>query len=171
MKSASLLQQGTFRPTILYISDRVVRDQAASAAIIATGYDVITTANSSEAVALLFVMRNVVAVVIDAQSDETARVKLAHNLRLMRPHVPILLLRCTPLRQRPPWLDVCVMTTTAAAGLTSVVRSVVNREIECSPDPVFESRHLPLESMMSRREAFRARLIASLSTLLHLWRA
>jgi hypothetical protein len=116
-------------------------------------------------------MRNVVAVVIDARSDETVRLKLAQDLQSMRPHVPILLLRGTPLRPKPAWLDVCVMTTNAAKGLTSVLRSVVNGEVKCSPDPVNESLHLPVEPMLPRPVAFRQRLMVSLSSLLHLWRA
>lgn len=171
MNSATRLQETTFRPTILYVPAEEVRDQTASAAIIATGYDVVTTAYASEAVAFLFVMRNVVGVVIDAHLDETPRLKLAQDLRSMRPHVPILLLRCTLLRPKPPWLDVCVMTTHAVGGLTSVLRSVVNGEVKCSPDPVNESLDFPVEPMLPRRVQSRTRLIASLSALLHLWRA
>lgn len=171
MNSENRLQETTFRPTVLYISDGEVRDKAASAAIIATGYDTVTTAHANEAVAFLFVMKNVVAVVIDARSDETSRLKLAQDLRSMRPHVPILLLRCTPLRPKQAWLDVCVMTTKAATGLTSVLRSVVNGEVKCSPDRANEALYLSVEPTLPRRVALRQRLIASFASLLHLWRA
>jgi hypothetical protein len=129
-----------------------------------------TTAEPNEAVAFLFVANNVVAVVFDANFPDRATLKLAHELRSMRPHVPILLLRRAPLEPMPTWLGVCVMTSDDAAGLTSVLRSVVNGEIACSSDPVSKSLKSPVEPMLRSKRTLREGLITSLSSLLHLWR-
>jgi CheY-like chemotaxis protein len=94
--------------TILYISDHGPRSSSILAALEATGYDVVSAGTSTQAIALLFVMHSVTAVVLDQHSVGESSFDLTHGLRALRQDVPIVLL-CTERTDRlPPAVDACV---------------------------------------------------------------
>ena len=95
--------------TILYISDHEPRSSSILAALGATGYDVVSTDNSTQAIALLFVMHSVTAIVLDQPIEEPS-FDLTHSLRALRPDVPIVLLCADRIDRLPPAVDSCVNT-------------------------------------------------------------
>ncbi|MCU1310460.1 MAG: hypothetical protein JWO20_1585 [Candidatus Angelobacter sp.] len=77
---------------ILYISDQTASSNSVLAALKASGYEVVSTDGSTDAVALLFVMHSVAAVLVDDRAREQTRFDLTRTLRAIRPDVPITLL-------------------------------------------------------------------------------
>ncbi len=94
--------------TLLYISDHGPRSSSMLAALEAAGYDVVSTNSSTQAIALLFVMHSVIAVVVDQHSIEQPSFDLAHSLRALRPDIPIVLLCADRIDRLPPDIDLCV---------------------------------------------------------------
>jgi ActR/RegA family two-component response regulator len=94
--------------TILYISDHRPRSRSILAALEATGYDVVSTDSSTQAIALLFVMHSVTAVVLDQHSIEESSFDLPHSLRALRPDVRIVLLCAGRLDRLPSAVNYCV---------------------------------------------------------------
>jgi DNA-binding NarL/FixJ family response regulator len=94
--------------TILYISDHGPGSSSILAALEATGYDVVSTASSTQAIALSFVMHSVTAVVLDQHSVEESSFDLTHSLRALRPDVYIVLLCADRIDRLPPAVDACV---------------------------------------------------------------
>ena|ERR1700731_1100639 len=96
------------RDTILYISDPATSGEPILAALEATGYAVVSTFRSTQAIALLFVMHSAAAVVVDRRTGEEDSFKLIRNLRSICPDVPVLLLCHDQVDCVPPDLDACV---------------------------------------------------------------
>ena len=96
--------------TILYISDHGPRSSSILAALEATGYEVVSTDSSTQAIALLFVMHSVTAVVLDQHSPEESSFDLTHSLRALRPDVPMVLLCADRIDRLPTNVDSCVNT-------------------------------------------------------------
>ena len=76
---------------IFYVSDLATGSNSVLAALKATGYKVVDT-NSTQAIALLYLMHSVGAIVINQQPEEQTSFDLARRLRTIRPDVPIVLL-------------------------------------------------------------------------------
>jgi CheY-like chemotaxis protein len=105
--------------TILYVSDHGPRSNSILAALGATGYDVVSADSSAQAIALLFVMHSVTAVVLDQHSIELSSFDLTRSLRALRPDVPIVLLCAERIDRLPPDVDSCVNTGRPLKNLTS----------------------------------------------------
>jgi DNA-binding response OmpR family regulator len=81
------------REIILYIrSNDETRDNSLIAALDANTYEVVSTDSSTEAVALLYIMHSVAAVVLDQQAMEQASFDIMRSLRTICPDVPIIVL-------------------------------------------------------------------------------
>jgi DNA-binding NtrC family response regulator len=74
--------------TVLYISDDT-NDSNLLTALKETGCEVVT-ASLAQAVALLYVMHAVIAVVLDERSREHASFDVAQSLRKIRPNIPVM---------------------------------------------------------------------------------
>jgi len=77
---------------ILYIAEPGSIFNPLVGALRSVGYDVVITSSPSQAVALLFLMSWAAGVLISHESKEHAGFYLAHTLRAMCPHVPIIFL-------------------------------------------------------------------------------
>ena len=90
----------------------VVREKTESSPLLGVlqdaGYELTTTSNQSQALALLFVMKSVAAVIVDQREDDCATLDLPRHLRGLRRDVPIVLLCHEPLAQLPDYIDACV---------------------------------------------------------------
>jgi DNA-binding NtrC family response regulator len=78
--------------SILFISDQASSRNSVLAALEATGYEVVGTNSATQAIALLFIMRSVAAVVLHYRVRERTGFDLLRSLRAIRPRVPIILL-------------------------------------------------------------------------------
>jgi hypothetical protein len=112
------------RETILYISDQTTCSNAISAALNAAGYEVVT-ANTTEAVALLYILHSIAAVVLRAREQTSLDVQ---SIRAMCPDVPIVLwcrgrIDCVPSR-----VDTYVTTGQSPATLAAVVRRLIAKK-------------------------------------------
>jgi DNA-binding NtrC family response regulator len=76
--------------TVLYISDDA-NDSNLLSALKETGCEVVKATSPAQAVAMLYVMNAVMAVVLDERSSEHASFDLAKSLRRIRPNVPVML--------------------------------------------------------------------------------
>jgi CheY-like chemotaxis protein len=113
LSAANAFKEGGIRMTnksILYISDHAPRSGSIIAALETTGYDVVSTDGSTQAIALLFVMHSVSAVVIDQHSIGQSSFDLPHSLRALRPDVPIVLLCADHIDRLPATVNYCVNT-------------------------------------------------------------
>ncbi len=117
--------KNTMHDTILYIFGQTTSGNSVLAALEATGYDVVSTNRSTQAIALLFVMHSVAAVVLDRRTGEDRSFDLIQSLRSLCPEVPIFLLSCAPIDPLPSDVDACVTTGQPPEGLTSAVRSLL----------------------------------------------
>jgi hypothetical protein len=110
------------RRTILYIFDRSNRSNSALAAIKETECEVLSTDSPTQGVALLYIMRQVSAVVLDSQVKKHANFDVAESLRTLRPEVPVVLRCCDPIHSPLSLTESCVSTD----ELPSVLQHLLN---------------------------------------------
>jgi CheY-like chemotaxis protein len=113
------------RKTILYISDQATGSDSALAALEATGYEVVSTNRSTQAVALEYIMHSVAAVVLHHRSGEQTGSDVARTMRAICPDVPIILLCCDQIEPLPTCADACVSTCQPLDKFISVLRSLL----------------------------------------------
>jgi DNA-binding NarL/FixJ family response regulator len=114
------------RETILYISDCETFTGSVFAALEATGYQVVSTQGSTQAMAMEYVLHSVVAVVLHHQTGEQSSLDAAKSLRAFCPNVPIILLCHDELDRLPPYVDACVCTGQSHEEVTSEVRNLLS---------------------------------------------
>jgi hypothetical protein len=110
---------------ILYISNSGPRSRSIIAALEATGYGVVSTGGSTQAIALLFVMHSVTAVVIDQHLIEQPRFDLTHSLRALRPDVSIIMLCADQINRMPSEVDYCVNIGQPLQNVTSELQRLL----------------------------------------------
>jgi DNA-binding NtrC family response regulator len=91
--------------SILYISDEASSRNSVLAALEAAGYQVVGTNSATQAIALLFIIRSVAAVVLHYRARERAGFDMLRSLRAIRPRVPIILLYREQLGPLPSGVD------------------------------------------------------------------
>jgi DNA-binding response OmpR family regulator len=79
------------RGTILYVSDQPAGSNFVSGVLKTAGYEVVST-SPTQAIAQLFLMRSVAAVVLNLGAREQTSFDVERSLRAIRPDVPIILL-------------------------------------------------------------------------------
>src|ERR1700716_833454 len=94
--------------TILYVGDKTANNAPVLAALKATGYQVVSTNNSTQAIALLFLLHSVAGVVLNHRARERAKFDIVRSLRAIRSDVPIVLLCRGQATSLPPSVDACV---------------------------------------------------------------
>jgi len=114
--------------TILYVSDRATGSDSISAALKAHGYEVVTTDSSTQAVALLFIMRFVAGIVFEHRVEAHTTFDVVRSLRALRPHVPIVFLCRNRVDHPPPCVDACVNTEQPLEELASEVERLLTPE-------------------------------------------
>lgn len=128
--------------TILYMSDQTTCSKAISAALNAAGYEVVTTNELTQAVALLYILHSIAAVVLQATEQVSLDVR---SIRAMCPDVPIVLLCRGQTDCVPPRVDTVnayVTTGQSLATLAAAVRRLVTKKPET---------HCPRRCDLSRR--------------------
>jgi DNA-binding response OmpR family regulator len=120
------------RETILYISGQPTCSDPVSAALNTTGYEVVCTKSAMQAIALLFILHPVAAVVLHNREGAQSGCDVARSLRAIRQDVPIILLSSEQSDRLPSCVDAFVSTRQTLEELISVVRRLVNAE-RCSP--------------------------------------
>lgn len=111
--------------TILYISDQTANDDSVLDALKATGYEVVSTNSSTQAIAMLFLLHSVAGVVLNHRARERAKFDIARSLRAIRPDVPIVLLCRDQINRLPSSVDACVDTGQPLEKLTAAVRRLL----------------------------------------------
>jgi CheY-like chemotaxis protein len=110
------------RETILYISDQATSSDPALAALSTAGYEVVSTKSAMQAIALLFILHPVAAVVLHSRQDVQTSCDVARSLRAIRPDVPIVLLCCEQVDPLPSCVDARVSTRQPLGELAATVR-------------------------------------------------
>ncbi len=124
------------RERILYIFDSGSDSDAALAALRAAGYEVVSTNSSMQAIALLFLLHPIAAVVLDHRATEGASVDVARSLKAVRADVPIVLVCRDQMDCLPPSVDAFVSASQPLAELTSEVgRLLASKRTAHDPDP------------------------------------
>jgi CheY-like chemotaxis protein len=113
------------RETILYVSNQATCSDSVSFALEATGYEVVRTKTTMQAIALLFILHPVAAAVLHSQDGEQTSLEVARSLRAVRPDVPIVLLCRDCIDRLPPCVDACISSREPLANLTSALKSLV----------------------------------------------
>lgn len=111
--------------TILYISDQTANRSPVLAALKATGCEVVHTNSATQAIALLYLLRRVVGVVLNRRPREQNRIDVARSLHALRPDVPIVVLCSNPSSDLPSYVDACVDAKQPLAKLTDAVRRLL----------------------------------------------
>jgi hypothetical protein len=120
--------------TILYISDHGPCSDFISAALDATGHNVVSIHSSAQAIAMLFVMHSVAAVVLGQQWIEQPSFDLTRNLRALCPDVQLVALCDGRIDQLPLEVDCCVNTRQPLETLTSDLKRIIEeRPIAVGP--------------------------------------
>jgi DNA-binding NtrC family response regulator len=114
------------RQTILYISDCETCADLIFAALEATGYEVVSTQSSTQAMAMEYIMHSVVAVVLHHQTGEQSSLDAAKGLRAFCPNLPTILLCHNELDPLPSYVDACVCTGQSLEKVTSELRSLLS---------------------------------------------
>ena len=103
--------------TVLYIRDPANRSNSVLAAIKESGCQVVSTSSPTEGVALLYILGQVAAVVLDSQVGEHATFDVAQSLSRIRPSVPVML-QCGDLIDRTrSSTESCVSTDELTSAL------------------------------------------------------
>jgi CheY-like chemotaxis protein len=105
---------------ILLISDQQISGSSVLAAAKETGHRVVST-SSTEAIALLFVMRCFAAVLLDHFGTEEKSFDLARNIRAICQNVPIILLSTHPIEHLPPCIDASLDSRMPLKPLTAAL--------------------------------------------------
>lgn len=108
------------RETILYISDEATNSDPALAALNIAGYEVVSTKSAMQAIALLFILHPVAAVVLRSRQDVQTSCDMARSLRAIRRDVPIVLLSCAQIGM-PLLVDAWVSTRQPPEDLASTI--------------------------------------------------
>ena len=111
--------------TILYISDQTANNDSALAALKATGYEVVSTSNSTQAIALLFLLHSIAGVVLNHRARERAKFDIVRSLRAIRSDVPIVLLCRGQVDCPPSWVDACIRTGQSLEKVAAAVRRLL----------------------------------------------
>jgi len=117
--------------TILYLSEGAGSTESELAALKATGYEVVSTNSSTQAMALLFIMHSVAAVMLAQRAREQANCNLAQSLRSIRPDVRIVLLCRDRIDRVPSCVDACVSSGQPLEQFAFAVRRLL------TANPVF----------------------------------
>jgi DNA-binding NtrC family response regulator len=112
------------RRIILYIFDRSNRNNSVLAAIKETGCEVVSTDKPTQAVALLYILGEVSAVVLDSQVWKHANFDVAESLRKIRPRVPVVLKCCDQIHSSLSLTESCVSTDELPALLQHLLNEV-----------------------------------------------
>lgn len=115
------------RKTILYVSDQMTSGSAVSDALQAAGYEVVTT-STIDAVALLYILHSIAAVVLRARDQAGLDVR---SIRAMCPEVPIVLLYRGGTKFVPSRVDTgdaYVATVQSPATLAAAIRRLVAKK-------------------------------------------
>ena len=115
--------------TILFISDHGSGNDSISGALKATGYNVVNADHSTQAIAMLFVMASVTAVVIGQHSIEQSGFDLTRNLRALCPQVPIIALCDGRIDRLPPGVDSCLNTGRPLRKVTSDLKRLLAEKV------------------------------------------
>jgi hypothetical protein len=113
------------RNTILYVSYEATCSNSVLAALRAAGYDVLSTNGSTQAIALLFVMQSVAAVVLSYPAKMQAGFDEARSLRSICPDVPIVLMCRDQIAHAPSCVDAFVSTRQPLERLATAVRCLL----------------------------------------------
>jgi CheY-like chemotaxis protein len=120
------------RETILYISHQATSRDPALAALGTAGYEVVSTNSAMQAIALLFILHPVAAVVLHSRGEELTNCDVARSLRAIRPDVPIVLLCCEQVDPLPSCVDACVSTRQPLGELAATVRLLTASRSQCT---------------------------------------
>ena len=111
------------RETILYISDQQTGSKRISDTLDAAGFDVVTTNRFTQAVALLYILHSVAAVIMQAREQASLDVR---SVRAMCPDVPIVLLGQSQSYGLPSGADAYISAAQALTTLAAAVRHIAS---------------------------------------------
>jgi DNA-binding response OmpR family regulator len=107
-------------PTVRLCADSIFT------ALEATGYDVVCTQGSTQAMAMKYIMHSVVTVVLHRQMGDQSSFDAAKSLRAFCPSLPIILLCHDKLDSLPSYVDACVCTGQSLETFISEVQSLLS---------------------------------------------
>lgn len=110
--------------TVLYIFNQGDASSAVAAAIKKTGCEVVSTSSPTEGAALLYIMGQVAAVVLDRRAAEHACFDVEQTLSRIRPGVPVMIECDDQINISTPDKDRCVN----ADDLTSALEDLLNAD-------------------------------------------
>jgi DNA-binding NtrC family response regulator len=110
--------------TILYIFDRSNRNNSVLAAIKETGCEVLSTDSLTQGVALLYILGQVSAVVLDSQVRKHANFDVVESLRIIRSRVPVVLECSDQIHSLLSLTESCVSTYELPAVLQHLLTEV-----------------------------------------------
>ena len=111
--------------TILYISDQTANSNPVLAALKATGYQVVSTSSTTQAIALLYILHRVAGVVLNRRMREQQTSDLTRSLHAIRSDVPIVQLCSDRTSRLPTYVDACVSIGQSLEKLATAVRRVL----------------------------------------------
>ena len=108
--------------TVLYISDKRTCSKAISNALNAAGFEVVAADRFTQAMALLYILHSVDAVVLQAREQVTLDVQ---NVRAMCPDVPIVILGRSQSYRLPSGADTYLSAAQALTTLAAAIQHVM----------------------------------------------
>jgi DNA-binding response OmpR family regulator len=111
------------RETVLYISDQRACSQKISGALNAAGFEVVAANKFTQAVALLYILRSVDAVVLQVRERAALDVR---SVRAMCPDVPIVLLGRSQSYLLPSGADTYISAAQALTTLAAAIQHIVS---------------------------------------------
>ena len=109
------------RETVLYISDQRTCSQEISGALNAAGFEVVAANRFTQAVALLYILRSVDAVVLQVGKQAALDVR---SVRAMCPDVPIVLLGRSQTYLLPSGADTYINAAQALTTLAAAIQHI-----------------------------------------------
>ena len=128
MTSHRLVENARESGKILCISDQPATSNSVSAALNAAGYDVVSTNSPAQAIALLFLMHSVAAVVLNQRAREQTSFDSTCRLRAIRRDVPIILLCRDQMDHLPSCVDACLNDEQPLEKLTCALRRLLTEK-------------------------------------------
>lgn len=113
------------RETVLYICDQRTYSKAISNTLNAAGFEVVATKRFTQAVALLYILRSVDVVVLQAREQAALDVR---SVRAMCPDVPIVVLGRSQRYLLPSGADIYVNATQGLTTLAATIQRAMARK-------------------------------------------
>src|ERR1700756_5034706 len=112
-------------PTVLYISNELADANELSRSLMRFGCDFIAHDDLGEALAVAFLNRTVRVIILDQRHNTSAKSKLAHLFKVVRPEAKLMSLYAQLPPVQPEHIDLCLCVVNDLESIAGAIASIL----------------------------------------------